>query len=211
MLLVSGSGEIMRHVGKAIDRVATGKPFETKSIESTMSRDASQIGKDLFSDKDVALADARQVNLYGLILDVDAKPGQTREQPERFATSLARTQMKTRMVRTEEGSKQAHCVKVSMVSNIESRKAERYRTFVKRYAEQYKISPGLIYAIIRTESNFNPFAVRSAPAYGLMQLVPSSDGREAYKRAKGSDRTPTPDYLFDPERNIELSTAYVRT
>ena len=42
-----------------------------------------------------------------------------------------------------------------------------------------------------------------------MQLVPTSGGREAYRRAKGKDVAPTRDYLFDPEHNIELGTAYL--
>jgi membrane-bound lytic murein transglycosylase C len=42
-----------------------------------------------------------------------------------------------------------------------------------------------------------------------MQLVPSSGGREAYRKAKGQDVTPSRDYLFDPENNVELGTAYL--
>ena len=100
-------------------------------------------------------------------------------------------------------------MKIAMVANFEHKKAEKYRAVVNQFAQQYKISSSLVFAIIRTESNFNPFAVSSAPAYGLMQLVPASGGREAYRRAKGADKIPSRDYLFDPENNIELGTAYL--
>ncbi|HXV67335.1 MAG TPA: transglycosylase SLT domain-containing protein, partial [Nitrospira sp.] len=37
----------------------------------------------------------------------------------------------------------------------------------------------------------------------------TSGGREAYRKAKGRDTIPSRDYLFDPENNIELGTAYL--
>jgi membrane-bound lytic murein transglycosylase C len=63
--------------------------------------------------------------------------------------------------------------------------------------------------VIRTESNFNPYAVSAVPAYGLMQLVPTSGGRDAYRKVTGSDGIPSKEYLFDSSNNIELGTAYL--
>ena len=42
-----------------------------------------------------------------------------------------------------------------------------------------------------------------------MQLVPTSGGRDAYRKAKGEDKAPSRDYLFNPENNIELGAAYL--
>jgi membrane-bound lytic murein transglycosylase C len=42
-----------------------------------------------------------------------------------------------------------------------------------------------------------------------MQLVPTSGGRAAMKRVQGVDQTPTQEYLFDPDHNIELGAAYL--
>jgi membrane-bound lytic murein transglycosylase C len=109
----------------------------------------------------------------------------------------------------ESGTETAHFVELSMVKNFATEGADRYRPLAVKYGMQYHVSPSLVLAIMKTESHFNPFAVSNAPAYGLMQLVPTSGGRAAYKRAKGVDEAPTPDYLFDADHNIELGAAYL--
>ncbi len=49
-----------------------------------------------------------------------------------------------------------------------------YANDVRRYAEQYDVPEHLIYAVIRTESNFDRDAVSSAGAIGLMQIMPDT-------------------------------------
>ncbi|HEX5647270.1 MAG TPA: murein transglycosylase domain-containing protein [Nitrospira sp.] len=164
---------------------------------------------DLFSDKAVSLTNDQDPYLLGLVTDQQGKAIRTPESAERFADYLIEQQAKTRIVDLNGGSKTALYTTISMVANFSNRQAEKYRPAVTRFAEHYKISPSLVFAVIRTESNFNPFAVSSAPAYGLMQLVPSSGGRDAYRKAKGQDTAPSRDYLFDPENNIELGIAYL--
>ncbi len=164
---------------------------------------------DLFSDKPVTLTSDHQPYLLGLVVDDEGQPIRTPTQAETFADSVLTTRSKTRPVDQNGASKQAMIAEIKMVSNFSNKQAEKYRTTVNRYADQFKISPSLIFSVIRTESNFNPFAVSSAPAYGLMQLVPSSGGRDAYRKAKGKDMIPSREYLFDPENNIELGSAYL--
>ena len=164
---------------------------------------------DLFTDKDVTLEASRRPYLYGLIHDNHGKSVLTRDQAMQFANYLVPAKMQTRSTDAEGGGKPALFVRLTMVKNFEAKGAERYRASVDKYAAQYNVSPSLVLAIMRTESNFNPFAVSGAPAYGLMQLVPTSGGREALKRVQGVDQTPTPEYLFDPDHNIELGAAYL--
>lgn len=163
---------------------------------------------DLFSDKPITLTSDRPPYLLGLVLDRNGQPIRTPAQAESFAASMLEN-AKTRTVDQHGVTKQALLAEIKMVANFSNKQADKYRATVSRFAEQFKISPSLIFAVIRTESNFNPFAVSSAPAYGLMQLVPSSGGRDAYRKAKGKDTIPSREYLFDPENNIELGSAYL--
>jgi membrane-bound lytic murein transglycosylase C len=162
---------------------------------------------DLFTDKDVSIDPNRRPYLYGLVHDNQNKSIATRPQAERFAAFLLAQKLQTRTVTGDQGAQTSRFVTVPMVKNFEAKGEERYRASVEKYAAKYSVSPTLVLAIMRTESNYNPFAVSAAPAYGLMQLVPTSGGKEAYKKVTGMDEVPPPEYLYDPEHSIELGSA----
>jgi membrane-bound lytic murein transglycosylase C len=164
---------------------------------------------DLFSDKDVTIEVSRQPYLYGLVHDERGKSVGTRAQAEKFAQYLIAKKLQTRTVTGDHGGLTARFVTVLMVKDFEDQSARRYQASIEKYSTKWNVSPTLVLAIMRTESNFNPFAVSAAPAYGLMQLVPSTGGRDAYKRVTGINKDPTPEYLYDPDHNIELGAAYL--
>ncbi len=62
---------------------------------------------------------------------------------------------------------------------------------------------------METESMFNPTARSPVPAFGLMQLVPTSGAREAYRYLYKQDRIVNDTYLYNPTNNIRLGTAYL--
>lgn len=193
---------------ETVDEKAPRESLKSAIVTTLLTPDDPR-AVDLFTDKPVELTSAREPYLLGLVQDGKGKPIATPAQAEAFAGEAIGKQAKTREVAVQDGAKQALYVKIRMVANFASKQAEKYRPIVEKFAAQYKVSPSLVYAIIRTESNFNPFAVSAAPAYGMMQLVPASGGREAYRYAKGRDEMPSRDYLFDAHNNIELGTAYL--
>lgn len=82
--------------------------------------------------------------------------------------------------------------------------------FIEKYAKQYRFDNAYILAVIHTESSFNPFAVSHVPAYGLMQIVPHTGGKDAYEKLFGINKNPSKNYLFTPEKNIELGVKYLQ-
>ena len=164
---------------------------------------------DLFSDAEIKLTSRSKPYLYGLVLDRAGKPIGHPKAAEAYAGWLVEKAKKTKSITTDTGSKTVHFINLAMVSNFKDKQAKKYQATVQRFAKRYGVSESLVFGVIRTESNFNPFAVSSAPAYGLMQLVPSSGGREGYKKARGRDRAPSRDFLFNADNNIELGVAYL--
>jgi len=89
------------------------------------------------------------------------------------------------------------------------KKAKEYKPIVLEYTNKYKLDHALVYAIIHTESSFNPLAKSPIPAYGLMQIVPSSAGKDATKLIYGKPVLLAPSYLYNEEKNILVGTTYI--
>lgn len=70
------------------------------------------------------------------------------------------------------------------------------------------VDPQLITAIIAIESGGNPSVVSKSGAVGLMQLKPSTSGRDVYQRM-GWRGQPSVSELKNPERNISMGAAYL--
>lgn len=79
-----------------------------------------------------------------------------------------------------------------------------YGEYVAKYAEEFGVDKYLIYSIIKTESDFNPKAVSSAKARGLMQLMEESYDWVRYRLS--DEDSESFDDMFDEETNIRYGT-----
>ena len=99
-------------------------------------------------------------------------------------------------------------VSFKLVSNHLEVRARKFHSLVQSHAQKHELDPAVIMAIIHTESFFNPRARSRTPAYGLMQLSPSTGAREAFRMLYAKKQKLTAQYLYNPKNNIELGTAY---
>lgn len=83
-----------------------------------------------------------------------------------------------------------------------------YSRYVERAAEEYELEPSLIYAVIRTESGFNPEAQSGAGACGIMQVMPSSF--EWLQQIRDCEGRYTEEDLFNPEICIDYGSYLLR-
>lgn len=158
---------------------------------------------DIFSDR--APDFTGKPFLLGQVVDQDGKAIQFEWRAKRFAEYLIenhRTYVKAL-------GPNRHSVTFPLVKNHNELRKVRYSDPVLAAAARYQVAPSLIFAIIETESSFNPFAISSANAYGLMQIVPSTAGKDVYSRVKGLKGHPSADVLFDVEANIDIGAAYL--
>lgn len=102
-----------------------------------------------------------------------------------------------------------YMVNLALVPDHLARRAEPYQELVAEFSREYDLDPAMVLAVIHTESYFNPLARSHVPAYGLMQLVPSSGGLDAYEYVHGVHEKPAVDYLYEPRNNILLGATYL--
>jgi len=69
---------------------------------------------------------------------------------------------------------------------------------IQRTASQHQVDPDLVRAIVRVESNYNPYAVSPKGAKGLMQLIPATAKRFGVLN------------IFDPRANLDGGVRYLK-
>ena len=158
---------------------------------------------DIFTDRDPDFTG--KPFLLGQVVDQDGSAIQFEWRAKRFADYL----IENHRTYVKASGPNRHSVTFPLVTNHNELRKFKYSDPVLAAAARYQVPPSLIFAIIETESSFNPFAISRANAYGLMQVVPSTAGKDVYSLVKGLKGQPSADVLFDVKANIDIGTAYL--
>ncbi len=127
-----------------------------------------------------------------------------------FAAEQARNALPQRSLTGQDGIRRVLVsARFGLAEDHMRQRARRYAELVRGESARHEIPAPLVFAVIETESSYNPLARSPIPAFGLMQIVPASAGRDAYEFLYGEDRLLSDRYLYDPANNVELGAAYL--
>ena len=188
-----------------VETLTTNSPLDTlkQAVTTTLLTTADPTKTDIFSSD---APDTEGVPfLYPQVMDHDGKLVQYRWRAQRYSDYLVTNKLQ----KSSSNGKTVYAVEFNLVAQHEHLRQEKYSQYVIAAAKRYNLSPALIYGIIETESSFNPYAVSPANAYGLMQVVPATAGRDVYNLVKNKSGEPTKEVLFSPENNIDIGSAYL--
>lgn len=85
---------------------------------------------------------------------------------------------------------------------------KKYSEYVAKYSQEFGVDENLVYAVIRSESGFNPNAVSEVDAKGLMQITEDTFYWAHSRMDNPSDVTY--DDIFDSEVNIKYGVYILR-
>lgn len=177
------------------------------AVTATVLAPADPRAVDLYSASEITLGE--EPFLHGQVKDFEGRDIRWEWRAKNFARELVARGTATRTVQGDAGPLTARSVRFDLVPGHLHVRAARYADTVREQARRFAVSENLIYAIMKTESDFNPFAVSSAPAFGLMQIVPGTAGADVTLFLTGRKGQPGKEFLFEPANNVQYGTAYL--
>ncbi|MEZ9242974.1 transglycosylase SLT domain-containing protein [Vibrio lentus] len=99
--------------------------------------------------------------------------------------------------------------KVKLPENSLKARASKYSALAEKESKNWEVDAALIMAIMHSESAFRPDAKSHVPAFGLMQVVPTSAGHDVNKQVRNIDEPMKVADLYQPVINVETGTAYL--
>jgi len=132
----------------------------------------------------------------------------TKKELKKYTANIINTKKITQQ-KAKEYDKHIYKLVLHLPKDTNLKRSQIYKDDVEKNAKNFKIPFSLIFAIIQTESNFNPFAKSHVPAFGLMQIVPNTAGKDTYRFLYKHTGIPSVTYLYNGKKNIKMGSAYL--
>lgn len=173
------------------------------AIVSTLLTPADPQQVDIYTAQEVGLIG--EPFLFNKVKDHEGQSIAFSWRAQRYAQYLIDNKLRTQW----KNGKRHYWVDIPLVRQFKQVAAKQYASYVSESSSRYGLDQALVFAVIETESSFNPFAVSSANAYGLMQVMSNTAGRDYFQRIRKKDIRPTRQYLFNAKNNIEVGSGYL--
>lgn len=195
-------------IDKAIDEKLADLVVEDQKTAYERDQLAQNIEKEIKKKaKDVKTEEVKPEPVLTKVITGTDKPSE--KQVDKAVADLKQKATVTQKSAQKNDTKQVVSVKTPLPPDAIRKKAMEYEGDVKDYAGRRDLDTALVFAVIHTESAFNPMARSYVPAYGLMQIVPQSAGKDASAMLYGEPRLLSPSYLYNGRQNINVGTSYL--
>mgnify|MGYP002629489683 FL=1 len=193
--------EANKNLKEALQRAVT---VDTKSAYKNDS-----LEQKLSTIKKPTLMKTSKINSQAILTPVIFSQAPTKNSVQEYVNK----HIQYKNIKVTESTKIKHSriytTRIKMPPNSLIKRSKIYHETVKKESVTQNIPMPLVFAVIHSESSFNPLAKSHIPAFGLMQIVPKTAGRDAYKYLYNEDRLVSGEYLYNSKNNIKMGTAYL--
>lgn len=191
-----------------------GAPLPNK--EDVLAQLRQQTVQQAMADDPImALHDDAPQNSQSLLAALTGEPAQTPDSttpanaPAANDEPVADTATSEHHELTDNHGQTIKQLRIQLPASPAYSRAQPYLPTVNRYAQQYDLDPALLLGVMKVESSFNPLAQSPIPAFGLMQIVPTSAGLDVNQHLFERLQPPSEQELFDAKTNIGYGSGYL--
>ncbi|QOP45464.1 transglycosylase SLT domain-containing protein [Sulfurimonas paralvinellae] len=199
-----------------IQTIANHKKNAEQKLAVALAKAVTFNAKDFYTDDELQQRLKKIEQENGLVSDnIDNTPVlapvifNQKPTKEKLFKYVKKTLHNNTISKTKGREENIYTLNIQLPNDATLKRSRIYYEDVKREAQSQKIPLSLIFAIIHSESSFNPMARSYIPAYGLMQIVPKTAGIDAYYYLYKQKRLLGSSYLYNAKNNIKMGSAYL--
>ena len=208
-----------KHNELKIQTVAKNKKEAEQKLKLALAKAVTFDTKDFYENDDleqklVHIEDSKKIVSSAINRVPVLAPVIFKKKPTQKSLYLyVQKNVQSKNIQVKNAQKVAHekiyTLTVHLPNETTIKRSRIYYSEVKKAAQKQNIPRSLIFAIIHSESSFNPMARSYIPAYGLMQIVPHTAGIDAYYYLYKRKRLVGSSYLYNSSNNIKIGSAYL--